>query len=91
MTLWDRRLSEQPADALMAFTASLAFDRRLAVDDLAGSRAHVRGLKRAASADTVSRGHGLLQNLRNGFSALTAAVPRPLRLTTAWAQLAALI
>jgi argininosuccinate lyase len=40
-------LGERPADALMAFTASLDFDRRLAVDDLAGSRAHVRGLKRA--------------------------------------------
>ncbi|MBV8981219.1 MAG: argininosuccinate lyase [Acidimicrobiia bacterium] len=47
MTLWERRLGEQPADALMAFTASVAFDRRLAVDDLAGSRAHVRGLHRA--------------------------------------------
>jgi argininosuccinate lyase len=47
MTLWDKRLSEQPADALMAFTASIEFDRRLAVDDLAGSRAHVRGLQRA--------------------------------------------
>jgi argininosuccinate lyase len=40
-------LGERPADALMAFTASLDFDRRLAGDDLAGSRAHVRGLKRA--------------------------------------------
>jgi argininosuccinate lyase len=47
MTLWERRLGEQPADALMAFTASVAFDRRLAVDDIAGSRAHVRGLHRA--------------------------------------------
>ncbi len=47
MTLWERRLSEQPADALMAFTASIAFDRRLATDDLAGSRAHVRGLHHA--------------------------------------------
>src|SRR6266540_3669150 len=47
MTLWERRLGEQPADALMAFTASLAFDRRLATDDLAGSRAHVCGLGRA--------------------------------------------
>ena len=47
MTLWEGRMGEQPADALMAFTASVAFDRRLAVDDLAGSRAHVRGLKRA--------------------------------------------
>ncbi|MBV9040619.1 MAG: argininosuccinate lyase [Acidimicrobiia bacterium] len=47
MTLWERRLGEQPADALMAFTASVEFDRRLAVDDIAGSRAHVRGLHRA--------------------------------------------
>jgi argininosuccinate lyase len=47
MTLWERRLGEQPADALMAFTASIEFDRRLATDDLAGSRAHVRGLHRA--------------------------------------------
>src|SRR3954465_6868959 len=47
MTLWERRLGEQPADALMALTASVEFDRRLAVDDIAGSRAHVRGLLRA--------------------------------------------
>jgi len=47
MTLWEGRLGEHPADALMAFTASLDFDRRLAGDDLAGSRAHVRGLQRA--------------------------------------------
>jgi IS6 family transposase len=51
----------------------------------------MRGLKRAGAADTVCRGHGLIQNLRNGFSALTAAVPRPLRLATAWPQLAAMI
>jgi len=31
----------------MAFTVSLPFDRRLAADDLTGSRAHVRGLARA--------------------------------------------
>jgi len=47
MRLWEGRLGESPADALMAFTASLAFDRRLAVDDLAGSRSHVRGLAKA--------------------------------------------
>jgi len=47
MTLWEGRMGEQPADALMAFTASVRFDRRLAVDDIAGSRAHVRGLMRA--------------------------------------------
>src|SRR5205085_11254120 len=47
MTLWERRLGERPADALMAFTASLDFDRRLAVDGLAGSGSHVRGLAKA--------------------------------------------
>ena len=32
-----------PAEELLAFTVSLPFDRRLAADDLTGSRAHVRG------------------------------------------------
>lgn len=51
----------------------------------------MRGFKQATSADTVARGHALIRNLQNGFSALTAAVPRPLRLATAWPQLAATI
>src|SRR5439155_11608999 len=52
MTLWERRLGGSPADALMAFTASIEFDRRLAADDIAGSRAHVRGLGRAGILST---------------------------------------
>jgi IS6 family transposase len=51
----------------------------------------MRGFKQAAAADAVSFGHGLIQNLRNGFSALTAAIPRPRRLAIAWPQLAAMI
>jgi argininosuccinate lyase len=57
MTLWQRgRFGEGPSDELLAFTVSLPFDRRLAVDDLAGSRAHVRGLQRAGilTADEVA-------------------------------------
>ena len=46
-TLWHGRFGEGPAEALMAYTVSLPFDRRLAADDIAGSRAHVRGLGRA--------------------------------------------
>ena len=46
-TLWHGRFEGGPADELMAFTVSLPFDSRLAADDLAGSRAHVRGLARA--------------------------------------------
>jgi argininosuccinate lyase len=45
-TLWHGRFEGGPAEELMAFTVSLPFDARLAGDDLAGSRAHVRGLAR---------------------------------------------
>ncbi|HEX5587324.1 MAG TPA: argininosuccinate lyase [Acidimicrobiia bacterium] len=56
MTLWHGRFSEGPADELLAFTESLSFDRRLAPDDLEGSRAHVAGLARAGilSADEAA-------------------------------------
>ncbi len=50
-TLWHGRFERGPADELLAYTVSLPFDRRLAVDDLAGSRAHVRGLVRADILD----------------------------------------
>jgi hypothetical protein len=51
----------------------------------------MRGFKHPACADTVVRGHAFVQNLRNGFSALTAPVERRLRLLAAWPQLAQLI
>ena len=66
-TLWHGRFAGGPADELMAFTVSLPFDQRLAADDIAGSRAHVRGLVRGdlldgeeaaavlAALDTVER------------------------------------
>jgi argininosuccinate lyase len=40
-----------PAEDMMAFTASLSFDRRLAPSDIQGSMAHVRGLGRAGILD----------------------------------------
>ena len=51
MTLWQGRFAGRPADALLALSASLSFDRRPAVDDLAASRAHVRGLGRVGLLD----------------------------------------
>jgi argininosuccinate lyase len=45
-TLWHGRFDGGPADALMAYTVSLPFDRRLWADDITGSAAHVRGLAR---------------------------------------------
>jgi argininosuccinate lyase len=47
MTLWKGRITTGMADAVSAFTISLPYDRVLAPDDLAGSRAHVKGLSKA--------------------------------------------
>jgi len=47
MTLWQGRMGVPPDDGLLAFTSSIAVDVRLAAEDVAGSRAHVRGLARA--------------------------------------------
>ena len=44
MTLWKGRISTGMADTVADFTVSLPFDKVLAPDDLAGSRAHVKGL-----------------------------------------------
>lgn len=45
-TLWRGRFASGPAEDLLAYTVSLPFDQRLFPDDIAGSRAHVRGLGR---------------------------------------------
>ena len=50
-TLWHGRFDGDPADELMAYTASIGFDVRLAPDDIAGSRAHVRMLGRVGLLD----------------------------------------
>jgi argininosuccinate lyase len=45
VTLWQGRFGEAgPAEELLAYTVSLQYDARLAADDIAGSRAHVKGL-----------------------------------------------
>ena len=44
--LWHGRFAEGPADAMMRFTESRLVDRVLASDDIAGSRAHAKGLVR---------------------------------------------
>ena len=56
MTLWHGRMAEEPAEALLAFTVSLPYDRRLAPYDIISSRAHVRGLQRVGlvSPDDVA-------------------------------------
>ena len=50
-TLWHGRFAGGPAEQLLAYTVSLPYDQRLAPDDIAGSRAHVRGLVRGGLLD----------------------------------------
>ncbi len=47
MTLWQGRFGDEMAEVVAEFTMSTGFDRSLAKDDIAGSRAHVRGLGRS--------------------------------------------
>ena len=54
-TLWHGRFEGGPAAELMAYTESLSFDRRLWPDDIAGSRAHVRGLARVGILSDIER------------------------------------
>jgi len=61
-TLWHGRFSAGPADELMAYTASLPFDRRLWLDDINCSRAHVKGLAHVTIL-TVSERDSILQAL----------------------------
>jgi argininosuccinate lyase len=50
-TLWHGRFERAPAEELLAYTASLPFDRRMWPQDIRGSQAHVRGLGRAGLLD----------------------------------------
>ena len=45
-TLWHGRFTGGPSEALLAYTVSLPYDQRMWRDDIAGSKAHVRGLAR---------------------------------------------
>jgi argininosuccinate lyase len=58
--LWAGRLAERPEEGAFAFQASLAVDRRLAQDDISGSRAHAamlaeRGIIPAETAGALDR------------------------------------
>src|SRR3990170_8608011 len=47
MRMWGGRFGAETDERVLAFTSSLEVDRDLALDDLEGSMAHVRGLERA--------------------------------------------
>ena len=57
MQLWGGRFGEGPDARMADFTRSIEIDAALALDDIAGSIAHVRGLGRAGLL-TDGRGRG---------------------------------
>jgi hypothetical protein len=75
-----------PCTAVHPLVATVLIQVSIFYADDTGSRNS--GFKQEASADVIVRGHALVRNLRNGFSALTVAVPVNLRLAVAWPQLA---
>src|SRR5690242_17109568 len=44
--MWGGRFTEKPAELMQAINVSIGFDRRLAAQDLAGSRAHAAMLRK---------------------------------------------
>jgi argininosuccinate lyase len=60
--MWGGRFSGKPAELMQAINVSIGFDRRLAGQDLAGSRAHAAMLRKAgviSSADEAQIQEGL--------------------------------
>jgi argininosuccinate lyase len=75
MQLWGGRFGDGPDTRMADFTRSIEVDRELALDDLAGSIAHVRGLARAgllepSELETLVAG---LEALRDEVTAGTMA------------------
>jgi argininosuccinate lyase len=59
--MWGGRFAAGPAEIMQAINTSIDFDRKLAAQDIAGSRAHVAMLARqgvvdAADADAIAKG-----------------------------------
>jgi hypothetical protein len=78
--LWHGRFGEGPADELLAFTVSLPFDQRLAVDDLAGSRAHVSMLEQVGLLTAEER--SVIHAALIGSAELATAFAPPTRTST---------
>lgn len=63
--MWGGRFATGPADIMREITPSIDFDKRLAAEDLAGSRAHCRML---ANEGIISKDDG--QKILDGLSAI---------------------
>ncbi|HEY6570212.1 MAG TPA: argininosuccinate lyase [Candidatus Limnocylindrales bacterium] len=71
MRMWGGRFDDEPDPRMADFTRSIEVDAELALDDIAGSIAHVRGLGRAGllTGDEVATLEGGLAALRHDVEA----------------------
>ncbi len=71
MRMWGGRFDDEPDARMADFTRSIEIDAELALDDLAGSIAHVRGLGRAGllTTDEVAALEGGLAGLQRDVEA----------------------
>src|SRR5450756_521515 len=71
MRLWGGRFGDGPDARMADYTRSIEVDAELALDDLAGSIAHVRGLARAGlvTAEEAEALEGGLASLRADVAA----------------------
>ena len=65
--IWGGRFSEKPAELMQAINVSIGFDRRLAAQDLAGSRAHAAMLRNTGVISSDDE-----QAIQKGLAAIAA-------------------
>ncbi|HEV2530782.1 argininosuccinate lyase [Phenylobacterium sp.] len=75
--MWGGRFSEKPAELMQAINVSIGFDRRLAAQDLAGSRAHAAMLRKVGVIS--SQDEAAIQQGLNAIEAEIAAGTFPFR------------
>ena len=78
--MWGGRFSAEPSDLMQAINASIGFDRKLAAEDIAGSKAHsdmlaAQGIITAADRDAIHGGlDAILAEIEAGEFAFSTAL-----------------
>ena len=67
--MWGGRFSAKPAELMQAINVSIGFDRRLAAQDLAGSRAHAAMLRKQGVITSADE-----EAIQGGLSAIEAEI-----------------
>ncbi len=69
--MWHGRFSQDPSERLRAYSESVSFDRRLALHDIRGSKAHAAALRQAGILDAAE-----CESICAGLDRLTGKINR---------------